>query len=94
MLTPMRRPRSRDHMPEAITTLSAMIVPSRGLDANRLALLDQDARDLGILEDLGTARAGAGGQRLRHVDRIDLAVLGQEHAARHAFHVVDAARVP
>ncbi len=58
------------------------------LDALGRAILDDDARDLGVLEDLRPARAGAGGQRLRDVDRVDLAVLGQEHAADHALEIV------
>ena len=55
--------------------------PLLGHHADRPALLDQDALDLDALDDPRPALAGALGEGLRRVDRVGLAVLGQEHAA-------------
>ncbi len=60
----------------------------RRFNAKGLAFLNQDTRDFRVLKNLAAARPRARRQRLRHIDRIDLAVLGQEHAAFDAFHVV------
>ena len=51
-----------------------------GHHADRPALLDQDA-DLDALDDAGAALARTLGEGLGGVDRVGLAVLGQEHAA-------------
>ena len=55
--------------------------PLLGHHADRPALLDQDALDLDALDDAGAALARTLGEGLRGVDRVGLAVLGQEHAA-------------
>ena len=56
-----------------------------GLYANGAAAFHADPGDRGILEDARTAQLGALGERLRGVDGIGLAVLGQEYAAHQVF---------
>src|SRR6185312_7414234 len=51
-------------------------------------VLDEDSRDLGVLEDLAPALPRPGGERLRHVDGVHLAVLRQEDTADRALEVV------
>ena len=69
-------------------------VAAIGVDADGATLLDADAFDLRVLEDLRAALPGALGQGLRRVDRIGLAVLRQEDAANHVVDVRAAASVP
>ena len=68
-------------MPAASTTVEAATGPWLGHHAHGPALLDQDALDLDALDDPRAALAGALGEGLGGVDRVGLAVLGQEHAA-------------
>ena len=52
-----------------------------GVDTDRAPLLDPDACDLGVLEDLGAAHPRTAGEGLRGVDGVGLAVLADEDAA-------------
>ena len=62
-------------------------VASRGFDAGRPAALSTNALHLGVFEDPGAALFGALRQRLRRVDGIGLAVLGDEDAADQVVHL-------
>ena len=58
-----------------------------GVDTDRAPLLDADARDFGVLEDLGAAHARASGEGLRGVDGVGLAILADEDAADEITHL-------
>ena len=58
-----------------------------GVDADRPPLLDADARDLRVLEDLGAAHARAAREGLRRVDGVGLTVLADEDAADEVAHL-------
>ena len=65
-----------------------------GLDAADPAVGPMNGGDFDVFEDLGAAHARALGQRHGRVDRVGLAILGQEHGADQVLDVEQGVEVP
>ena len=90
-MVPALAPSSRAPHAGAIDHDLGLDVARRGANPDRPAILDHDLGHGRVFEDSRPPAARALGQRLRGVDRVGLAVLGQ---VNRADHVVDADQRP